>query len=109
MAERDEPGVPPLGRDATARHIRQIRTQLKRPRSHDPEGTPASDRGQHADVPDVTSTSGDAIDPCGDSSAPSNATLDLLEAELAALRRRIEQVEALLIQFRAGARDQDHE
>lgn len=90
MTERDEPDTPPLSRDATVRHIRLIRSQLKRHRSNDPEDTPhkathtpRNGPGHTADGPGATSTSEDDLDPTWHPEAPSNTTLGLLQAELA--------------------------
>lgn len=113
MAERDEPDASPLGRDATVRHIRLIRAQLKRLSSNDPQGTtdpgrtPVEDRGQAVDAPGLASTSPASPDPDLGSRAPSKATLELIEAELAALRQRIALLETQLGQLRATATHQE--
>ncbi|HEY1119738.1 MAG TPA: hypothetical protein VGE43_18635 [Acidimicrobiales bacterium] len=115
MAERDEPDSSPLGRDATVRHIRLIRAQLKRLSSNDPQGTvnpgrtPVEDRGQAVDAPGLASTSPASADPDPGSGAPSKATLDLIEAELAALRQRVALLETHLGQLRAAARHEEGE
>ncbi len=115
MAERDEPDSSPLGRDATVRHIRLIRAQLKRPSSNDPQGTtdpgltPVEDRGQAVDASGLASTSATSADPDPGSRAPSKATLELIEAELAALRQRIALLETQLGQLRAAATQEEGE
>jgi len=108
MAESEEPDSSPLGRDATVRHIRLIRAQLKRLSSNEPQGavgqlSPVDDRGQGVDASGFTSTSPTSADPDPSSGAPSKATLDVIEAELAALRQRIALLEAHLDQLRAAA------
>jgi hypothetical protein len=115
MAQRDEPDSSPLGRDATVRQIRLIRAQLKRLSSSDPQGTtdpgrtPVEDRGQGVDAPGLASTSPASPDPGLGSRAPSKATLELIEAELAALRQRIALLEGQLGQLRAAATHEEGE
>jgi hypothetical protein len=107
MAESEEPDSSPLGRNATIRHIRLIRAQLKRASSNEPQGalgqpSPVDDRGQPVDASGFTATSPTSPHP-DPSWAPSKATLDVIEAELAALRQRIALLEAHLDQLRAAA------
>lgn len=115
MAERDEPDSSPLGRDATVRHIRLIRAQLNRLSSNDPQGTTdpgrtaVEDRGQAVDASGLASTSPASPGPDPGSRAPSKATLDLIEAELADLRQRIALLETHLGQLRAAATHQEGE
>jgi hypothetical protein len=110
MAERDEPGTSPLGRDATVRHIRLIRAQLKRLSSNDAQGTtepsrtPVDDGGQAVDASGLASTSPASADPDPGSRAPSKATLELIEAELVALRQRVALLKVHLGRLRAAAR-----
>ncbi|HET7719679.1 MAG TPA: hypothetical protein VFK43_06905, partial [Acidimicrobiales bacterium] len=62
MAESEEPDSSPLGPDATVRHIRLIRAQLKRLSGNEPQGatdqpSPVDDRGQPIDASGFTATS----------------------------------------------------
>lgn len=114
MAERDEPDASPLGRDATVRHIRLIRAQLERVSSNDPRGStdqpgPVEDREQAVDAAGFTSASPASPDPDPGSRTQSKASLDLIEAELVALRQRVALLEFHLGQLRAAATDEEAE
>jgi len=115
MAESEEPDSSPLGPDATVRHIRLIRAQLKRLSSNEPQDTTGpsyglvDDRGQPIDASGFTATCPTGPHPDPSSRAPSMATLDVIEAELVALRQRIALLEAHLGQLRAAATHEEGE
>lgn len=86
-----EPGEQKLGRDASIQHIRQIRSQLNRSIQSDPARSPSGT----SPPPEGEENRGPA--------AQTDATIELLEAELAALRGRVAHVEARLLELRTAA------